>query len=66
MVIGLLGDGVNATTREFRTTRHTPPELARRRSFEASVTEVQEALREPCLPFFIGGNGAARRATPAG
>src|SRR3954451_13666244 len=39
----------------------TPILTVRRETLGASVTGVQEALREPTLPFFIGGNECGPR-----
>jgi hypothetical protein len=39
----------------------TPVLTVKRDTLEAYVTGVQEALREPFLPFFIGGNRAGSR-----
>src|SRR4051812_732967 len=39
----------------------TPVLSVRRETLGASVTGVQQALREPTLPFFIGGNDRGAR-----
>ena len=39
----------------------TPIYTVRRETLGASVTGVQEALREPTLPFFIGANDRGKR-----